>query len=90
MSFDREAGSGAQNRGRYSNAQIDAIIRDVLRSTDVPARDAMLREVSRLAAEDVAVIPLHYLTYTWATRKGLQLETRTDGFTLATSVKSGG
>ena len=33
----------------------------------------LLCEVGRIA-EDVAVIPLHYLTYTWATRKGLQLE----------------
>lgn len=85
--FDREKGTGAANRGRYSNPQFDAILANALRTVDDKKRAALLAEATDLAMNDVGLIPIHYQFNTWAARKGYALVARSDEYTLATSVK---
>lgn len=85
--FDREKGTGAANRGRYSNPQFDTILASALRTVDDKKRAALLAEATDLAMNDVGLIPIHYQFNTWAARKGYALVARSDEYTLATSVK---
>lgn len=85
--YDKEAGMGANNRGRYSNPKFDKFIKDAAVTTDPAAREGMLQDAARLAiGEDQAIIPLYIDTLIWATRKGLKYEARMDEDTLAQFV----
>jgi peptide/nickel transport system substrate-binding protein len=84
--FDREKGSGTANRGRYSNKNLDGLVDEALQTVDDAKRAELLSKATALAIEDVAWIPLHYQINTWAARKGLAVEGRSDELTLAMSV----
>jgi peptide/nickel transport system substrate-binding protein len=53
---------------------------------DDAKRGALLGQASRIAFEDVAIIPLHHEVATWAARKTITYETRADQYTLAMGV----
>lgn len=82
-------GMGPTNSGRYSNPEVDALIEKARATVDDKAREALLRQASRLAMSDHAVIPLHFEVTPWAFRKGLAYAPRIDQYTLATEVKPG-
>ncbi len=88
--FDREKGTGASNRGRYSNPEFDAALAKALATIDDGARERLLREATRLAMADVGIVPLYYQVNVWATRKGLTLTPRADDQTHAGSIRPGG
>ncbi len=81
--FDKDAGFGALNRSRYSNPQFDAALKRSLTEFNEAKRLASLREATRIAFNDVAVIPLYWPTVNWATRKGIVYEPRRSEETLA-------
>lgn len=83
---DPANGFGASNRGRYSNAEVDAVIEQALVTVDDTERAALLAQATEMAIEDVAIIPVHYQVNTWAAREGLTYTPRTDEYTLATGV----
>jgi peptide/nickel transport system substrate-binding protein len=83
----REKGWGASNRGRYSNPRLDALLDQSLVELDEEKREKMLQDIQRMAAEDVAVIPLHIQTNIWAMRRGLQHTPRVDELTRAQDVR---
>lgn len=78
---------GTANRGRYSNPEVDAVIDEALASVDDEKRQALLAKATEMAIEDGAIIPIHYQVNTWALKKGLDYEPRTDEWTLAQFVK---
>ena len=82
-----DKGWGASNRGRYSNAEFDALLTKALSTVDDKMRAALLAEATEMAIEDVAIIPTHYQVNTWGTKKGLKYVARTDEFTLAIGVE---
>ena len=82
-----ERGWGASNRGRYSNARLDALLAESLVELDEGRRERMLIDVQRMAAEDVAVIPLHIQTNIWAMRRSLQHTARVDELTRAQDIR---
>ncbi len=85
--YDKSAGMGANNRGRYSNPEFDRLIKLAAVTSDVRKRESYLQEATRLAiGEDQAIIPLYFTTLNWATRGGLKYEARMDEDTLAQSV----
>lgn len=84
--YDKDRGFGASNRGRYSNAEVDKLIEDALSTVDDAKRQDLLAKATEMAIEDVAIIPLHYQVNTWATRKGLKYNARTDEATVAMEV----
>lgn len=84
--YDRAAGMGASNAGRYSNPEVDRRLTEALLTMDDAKRGGLLGEASRIAFEDVAIIPLHHEVAVWAARKGIGYETRADQYTLAMGV----
>ena len=87
--FSKEKGSGSANRGRYSNPELDKLIDQALATVDDEKRQATLAKAVELAMGDVGIIPSHYQINTWATKKGLSYEARTDEYTLAMSASPG-
>ena len=86
--FDPTKGFGAQNRGRFSNPEEDRLIEQVRTTMDDAERARLSQEATKMAIlRDQAIIPLYFQTNTWAMRKGLGYEARTDEMTLATSVR---
>lgn len=81
-----DKGWGSSNRGRYSNAEFDAMLDTALSTVDDAERQALLAQATEMAIDDVAIIPTHYQVNTWGTRKGLDYVARTDEYTLAIGV----
>ncbi len=85
--FDKALGTGANNRGRYSNPEFDKLIKEASLSTNPEKREAALQEAVRIAiVRDKGIIPLYIQTNTWAVRKGLSYEARMDEYTMANTV----
>ena len=84
--FNKAKGMGTANRGRYSNPELDKVIDQALATVDDEKRGALLAKASEIAINDGAVIVSHYQLNTWATRKGLKYEPRTDEYTIAQGV----
>ncbi len=81
-----DKGFGSSNRGRHSDAQIDATIEEALRTVDDAKRQDLLAKATEMAIENVAIIPTHFQVNTWAAKKGLRYIARTDEYTLAIGV----
>ena len=81
--FDREAGMGAFNRSRYANPKFDAALKRAMAEFNDAKRNAGLQEATRIAFNDVAVVPLYWPVVHWAARKGVVYEPRRDEGTLA-------
>lgn len=84
--FDKEKGQGASNRGRYSNPEVDKLIDDAMKTVDDAKRADLLARATEVAIGDLAIIPSHYQVNTWAARKGLKYQARSDESTLAMGV----
>lgn len=84
---DKAKGSGAANRGRFSNAKLDSTLDIALATVDDKKRASLLAEASEIAFNDLGIIPVHYQTNVWASRKGLAVEARADEYTLAHKIK---
>lgn len=82
-SYDDDRRLGNANRGRYSNPQVDQVIRAALVTVDPARREALLREASALSIQDYAIIPLYVENYVWATRPNTRFIPRADGRTNA-------
>ena len=85
--FDREKGFGASNRGRYSNPELDRLLEQALATVDDEKREKLLQHATRLAMEDVAIIPIHIQKNTWAMKRNLRHDARADELTRAQDVR---
>ncbi|MBU8537518.1 ABC transporter substrate-binding protein [Roseomonas tokyonensis] len=86
-SWNTTLGLGTANRGRFSNAEIDAIIQQARTTIDDDRRRALTQQATRMALVDqTALIPLYFQVNTWAMRRGFTYEARTDEMTLAFSA----
>jgi peptide/nickel transport system substrate-binding protein len=85
--FDAKAGMGSANRGRFSDAGLDAMITTALTTIDDTKRGLMLAAASEKAIELMGLVPVHYEVSTWGTRKGLGYKARADQYTLAYDVR---
>jgi peptide/nickel transport system substrate-binding protein len=90
MTFDKEHGFGGTNRGRYSNAKVDALTEDALQTVDDVKRAAYLQKATEILIGDQGIIPLHFQVDTWATRDGISYVPRVDETTLAWKFKPRG
>ncbi|WP_458093735.1 ABC transporter substrate-binding protein [Roseomonas sp. WA12] len=79
-------GWGGSNRGRYSNPAMDAKLDEGLRTLDDARREAVLREATTIAMDDVGIIPIHIQKNIWAMRRGLRHEARADELTRAQDI----
>lgn len=76
--YDRQRGTGSVNRGRYSNAQFDDTLARAMRTLDDGQREALLQEATRIAINDVAIMPTHLQRNVWAMRLGFRHTPRVD------------
>ncbi len=83
---DAAAGTGSNNRMKYSNPEIDALIAKAGATFDVAEREAVLQEIARLAVADVAMPNIMFLKSSWGIRADLTLEPRGDGFTMIRNI----
>lgn len=74
MTYDAEAGFGSFNRGRWSNAEFDELVKQALQEFDQDKRYALLRDATEVMVEDMGVVPVYFLNATWATRKGFTFD----------------
>ena len=84
---NRDLGTGASNRGRYSNPQVDELLARAMATVADPARAKLLAEASEAAIADQGLIPLYYQINLWGMRKGIGYEPRADETTLAQFVR---
>jgi peptide/nickel transport system substrate-binding protein len=61
-----------QNFTAYSVEQADLIMEEARRTTDPERRAALYRELQRILAEDVPVLPLYHPVYTYAIDESVQ------------------
>ena len=88
--FDQKQGLGTANRGRFSDAGVDALITEAMTTIDDTQRGIMLARASdKSVGELTGLVPLHYEVSTWATRKGLTYKARADQYTFAYDVRPG-
>ena len=81
--FNRDKGLGAVNWGRYSNVKVDYILEQALQQVDDENRSGMLQNATKLAMEDLGIMPIHFQFTIWATKKSVAYTPRTDEYTLA-------
>ena len=86
--FDTAKGMGTANRGRYSNARMDALLAQALAIVDDSKRERVLQQATEIAVSELGIIPLYHQHNVWATRKGVAYAARTDERTLAHEFKS--
>ena len=82
--FDPSKGMGASNRGRHSSPEMDKVLAEALATVDYAKRGTLLAKATDIGiGENMGIIPLHYQVNTWATRKDLTYNPRTDERTIA-------
>jgi len=86
-SYNTQLGFGTANRGRYSNAKVDALTQQALATIDDGKREALLAEAAEIAIGELAIIPLHYEVSTWGMKKNLSYKARSDQYTLAMDIR---
>ncbi|MBR0642578.1 ABC transporter substrate-binding protein [Plastoroseomonas hellenica] len=84
---DVARGWGTVNRSGYSSQAYDATLTRALATADDEDREKLFQEATRIAARDVAWIPLHVQKNIWAMRRGLAHAARADEMTLAQDVR---
>ena len=86
--FNRDKGLGAVNWGRYSNVKVDYLIEQALQQVDDENRIAACSSsATKLAMEDLGIMPIHFQFTIWATKKDVAYTPRTDEYTLAFQFK---
>ena len=86
--FDSKQGLGTANRGRFSDAGVDALLTQALTTIDDTKRGIMLARASEKAVgEMMGLVPLHYEVSTWATRQGISYKARADQYTFGFEVR---
>jgi peptide/nickel transport system substrate-binding protein len=85
--FDAAAGMGPSNRGRFSDAGVDALLSSALTTIDDTKRGLILAAATEKAVGELqGLVPLHYEVSSWAMRKGLSYKARADQYTFAFEV----
>lgn len=81
-----QAGGGSWNWGGYSNARVDALIREVEAETDPGKRTALIHEAQRVHNREFGHIPLYHLMIPFAMKAGVQMTHRADNLVFGRSV----
>jgi len=84
--FDHDTGFGPRNTGRYSNPDVDKLLKQALQTVDADKRNALLSQASRLVIDDTGVIFLHHEAVVVGAAKAVNYETRVDQYLLATNA----
>ena len=87
MTRNNEKGYGSTNFSGYSNAEVDRLTEEGLRTADDEAREELFKKAMRVGMEDVGIVPLHMQKNIWELRGPLSYEARADEYTVAMNVE---
>jgi peptide/nickel transport system substrate-binding protein len=85
--FDPAQGLGAANRGRFSDAGLDAMITTAVTQVDDTKRRMLLAAASEKAVSLMGIVPVHYEVSVWGMRRGVDYAARADQYTFAWEMK---
>ena len=88
--YDKEAGFGRSNYGRWSDGVFDEPLLKALQTVDEKTRSDLLQQAGKRIREAMPFVPLHFESTIWAYRKGLTIEGRMDQYTMAMNIKKAG
>lgn len=83
VTHDPKNGKGVNNRGRYSNAQLDELVNTAFLTLDDGKRRELLVKASDVFADEEPVMPLYFYSFSIATPKSIRYAPRLDQFTLS-------
>jgi peptide/nickel transport system substrate-binding protein len=83
VTHDPKNGKGVNNRGRYSNPQLDELVNTAFLTLDDGKRRELLVKASEVFADEVPVMPLYFYSFSIATPKNIKYAPRLDQFTLS-------
>jgi peptide/nickel transport system substrate-binding protein len=86
--YDPDTGLGSVNFGRYSNPELDKILKKALSDMDEAKRNALLADASKIAFTEMPLLPLHFQTVVLAAKKSITYTTRRDQYTTAMMASS--
>ena len=85
--YNKEAGQGTSNRGRFSDAKLDRMLEDAMADVNESSRSAKIaRAAERGIGELFGILPVHYQMNFWAARKGIQYTPRADNYTIVNEI----
>ncbi|WP_342364350.1 ABC transporter substrate-binding protein [Terrarubrum flagellatum] len=84
---DAAKGHGGNNRGRYSNPEVDRLTELSQQTLDDAAREKLVWEATRIAMAENGVFPIYFLKSSWGVSRKLTLLPRGDQYTLATRIR---
>jgi peptide/nickel transport system substrate-binding protein len=84
--YDPRTGVGSVNRFRYSNPDFDRALTVATGELDAERRERLLQDATRIAIEDVALLPTHLQRNVWAMRPGFRHAARVDERSMAQDV----
>jgi peptide/nickel transport system substrate-binding protein len=87
MTYNKDKGEGAANRGRYSNPALDKMISVALDTFGDAKRAELSAQAMEVAMADVGLVPMYFEMGTWAVRKDLQYKARFTQYTVAMDVR---
>jgi len=73
MATPTDKGQGTYNLGSYSNPALDELTAKIQSETDPAKRNAMIREATKIHADDIGHIPLHQQALAWGYSKKVSL-----------------
>ncbi len=85
--YNKEAGLGTSNYGRWSDAEYNDAIVKAVGTVDEKKRIELLHVAGKRLLDQMGFVPIHFESTIWAYRKGLDYIGRMDQNTLAMSVK---
>src|SRR5688572_2843961 len=85
--FNKDKGTGAANRGRYSNPRMDTVLDQALATVNDAKRERLLQQATEIGVGDLGIIPLYHQHNLWAARRGIVYEARSDERTFAHEFK---
>jgi peptide/nickel transport system substrate-binding protein len=86
QTYDKAKGTGSTNRGRYSNPALDVLVDKALSAPNREEWARITQEATKVAMNDLGLIPLHFQVNVWAMRKGLTYKARADEYTMIQSI----
>jgi peptide/nickel transport system substrate-binding protein len=73
MTPDEETGYGQYNSGNFSNAEVDKLVLESAKETDLAKRAEMLQKVEQILHDEAAFVPLHWQDRAWGAGSGVNI-----------------
>jgi peptide/nickel transport system substrate-binding protein len=85
--YNKDAGAGGSNRGRFSDPTFDEMIDTAMATLDETKRNALVAAAAEYGiGQRFGIIPVHFQKNFWAGRKGVEFTPRADNYTVASEI----